>query len=34
MATTRRIVIVGGGLGGLAAAVSLRQRGFEVEVYE
>ena len=34
MAKTRRVVIVGAGLGGLAAAVALRQRGFEVEVYE
>ena len=34
MAKTRRVIIVGAGLGGLAAAVGLRQRGFEVEVYE
>src|SRR5471032_517137 len=34
MAGTRRVVIVGAGLGGLAATVALRQRGFEVEVYE
>ena len=34
MAKTRRIIVVGAGLGGLAAAVGLRQRGFEVEVYE
>lgn len=31
---TPRIAIVGGGLGGLAAAVALRQRGIEAEVYE
>lgn len=31
---TLRIVIVGAGLGGLAAACALRQRGFEVELYE
>src|SRR5712691_8305288 len=31
---SRRIVIIGGGIGGLAAAVALRQRGFEVRVYE
>src|SRR5262244_4506726 len=31
---SKRIVIIGGGIGGLAAAVALRQRGFEVEVYE
>src|SRR5262245_65808103 len=30
----KRIVIIGGGIGGLAAAVALRQRGFEVQVYE
>src|SRR5262245_30631470 len=30
----KRIVIIGGGTGGLAAAVALRQRGFEVQVYE
>jgi len=31
---SKRIVIIGGGIGGLAAAVALRQRGFEVGVYE
>jgi salicylate hydroxylase len=31
---SRRIVVIGGGIGGLAAAVALRQRGFEVHVYE
>jgi 2-polyprenyl-6-methoxyphenol hydroxylase-like FAD-dependent oxidoreductase len=31
---SRRIVILGGGIGGLAAAVALRQRGFEVRVFE
>lgn len=30
----KRIVIIGGGVGGLAAAVALRQRGFEVKIYE
>jgi len=30
----KRLVIIGGGIGGLAAAVALRQRGFEVAVYE
>jgi salicylate hydroxylase len=29
-----RVAIVGGGIGGLAAACALRQRGFEVEVFE
>jgi len=31
---SKRIAIIGGGIGGLAAAVALRQRGFEVQVYE
>src|SRR5262252_10720798 len=31
---SKRIVIIVGGIGGLAAAVALRQRGFEVGVYE
>jgi len=30
----KKIVIIGGGIGGLAAAVALHQRGFDVEVYE
>src|SRR3982751_1912235 len=34
MPKTRRIIIVGAGLGGLAATVGLRRKGFEVEVYE
>jgi salicylate hydroxylase len=29
-----RIIIIGGGLGGMAVALALIQRGFEVEVYE
>ncbi len=29
-----RIAIIGAGIGGLAAAVALRQRGFEVALYE
>ena len=29
-----RVVIIGAGIGGLAAAVALRQRGFEVALYE
>ena len=29
-----RVAIVGGGIGGLTAAVALHQRGFEVDVYE
>ena len=34
MAQVRTIAIVGGGLGGLTAAIALRQRGFDVIVYE
>jgi len=34
MAKARRIAIVGAGLGGLAAAIALRQQGFEVQIYE
>jgi salicylate hydroxylase len=34
MPRTPRVAIIGGGIGGLAAAVSLYQRGIEVEVYE
>jgi len=34
MGKVRRVAIVGAGLGGLAAAIALRQQGFEVEVYE
>jgi salicylate hydroxylase len=29
-----RVITIGAGIGGLAAAVALRQRGFEVQVYE
>jgi salicylate hydroxylase len=31
---SQKIVIVGGGIGGLAAALSLLKRGLDVEVYE
>ncbi|WPP01732.1 FAD-dependent monooxygenase [Pseudomonas sp. HR96] len=34
MRATQRIAIVGGGLGGAAAAASLQQAGFEVNIYE
>ncbi len=34
MLAAKRIAIVGAGLGGLAAAVALRQQNFEVDVYE
>ena len=29
-----RIAVIGGGIGGLTAALSLRRAGFEVDVYE
>jgi salicylate hydroxylase len=34
MSKAHRVIIVGAGLGRLAAAVGLRQRGFEVKLYE
>ncbi len=34
MPRTPRVAIIGGGIGGLAAAVALHRRGVEVEVYE
>ena len=34
MARTLRVAIIGGGIGGLAAAVALHRRGIEVAVYE
>jgi len=34
MTRKANVAIVGGGIGGLAAALALRQRGFEVTVYE
>jgi salicylate hydroxylase len=34
MTRTLRIAVIGAGIGGLAAACALRQRGFETEVYE
>jgi len=30
----KKVIVVGAGLGGLAAAISLRAEGFEVEVLE
>nr|MBF0685811.1 FAD-dependent monooxygenase [Pseudomonas sp.] len=32
--STPKVLIAGGGIGGLAAAIALLQRGFDVEVYE
>lgn len=30
----KHVVVIGGGLGGLSAAVTLRQQGFDVSLYE
>jgi len=32
--TPKKIIVIGAGLGGLSAAISLRQAGYEVEVFE
>ena len=29
-----RVIIVGGGIGGITAAIALKQQGIDVEVYE
>src|SRR5262245_3963516 len=34
MTSPPRIAVIGGGIGGLAAALALLQRGFDVDVYE
>lgn len=34
MASTLKVLVAGGGIGGLAAAIALLQRGFDVEVHE
>jgi salicylate hydroxylase len=34
MTTSRRIVVIGGGIGGLTTALALLKRGLDVEVYE
>lgn len=34
MKKTKKVVVIGGGLGGLSAAISLRAKGYEVAVYE
>jgi diapolycopene oxygenase len=31
---TKRVAVIGSGLGGISAAISLRQKGYEVDVYE
>lgn len=34
MEKQRKVVVIGGGLGGLSAAISLQQQGYEVELFE
>src|SRR5437588_3545594 len=34
MGSPSKVIIIGGGIGGLTAALALLQRGLEVEVYE
>ena len=34
MATQKEILIIGGGLGGISAAISLAQSGYQVSLYE
>lgn len=32
--TKKKIIVIGGGLGGISAAIRLAQNGFEVNLYE
>ncbi|RME94934.1 MAG: FAD-binding protein, partial [Verrucomicrobia bacterium] len=32
--SSKRVLVIGAGLGGLSAAISLRQVGYEVEIFE
>ena len=34
MANKKKVIVIGGGLGGLSAAISLQQKGYDVELYE
>src|SRR5690606_9245277 len=34
MSGKKKVVVIGGGLGGLSAAISLRQKGYDVAIYE
>ena len=34
MSEKKKVAVIGGGLGGLSAAISLRQKGYEVDLYE
>lgn len=34
MSNRKKVVVIGGGLGGLSAAISLRQKGYDVDLYE
>lgn len=34
MSPAKKVIVIGGGLGGLSAAVTLQQNGFDVTLYE
>lgn len=34
MSPAKKVIVIGGGLGGLSSAITLRQNGFDVELYE
>ncbi|MER2049503.1 MAG: FAD-dependent oxidoreductase, partial [Solibacillus sp.] len=34
MSNKKKVIVVGGGLGGLSAAISLQQKGYDVHLYE
>lgn len=34
MSGKKKVVVIGGGLGGLSAAISLQQKGYDVDIYE
>ena len=34
MSSGKKVAVIGSGLGGISAAISLRQEGYEVDIYE
>ena len=34
MSNKKKVIVIGGGLGGLSAAISLQQKGYNVDLYE